>query len=84
MVARVLRVAGERLALDGARSRTTPTFERAFVTGEPTVSDGSARRCVSETTTDGSLWGWMSMRAPCTRFASTKSVIPTTVPSTGA
>ena len=35
-----------------------------MATAEPTVSEGSARRCVSETTTDGADCGRMSIRAP--------------------
>ena len=32
---------------------TVPIFEIAAATGEPTVSAGSGRRCVSRTTSDG-------------------------------
>ena len=43
---------------------TVPSLELEAVTAAPTVSDGSVRRCVSETTSDGSLDGWMSTREP--------------------
>ena len=53
------------------RGRVTPIFERAFSTFEPTVSAGSARRCVKETTTEGASSGRMSIREPKVRFEST-------------
>ena len=63
VVARVVRVARERLALDAARGRRPCRAAwRRSTDVEPTVSDGSARTCVSETTSDGALSGWMSMR----------------------
>ena len=41
-----------------------PIFVLPLTTLSPTVSAGSLRSCVSETTTDGAFWGWMSMREP--------------------
>ena len=43
---------------------SVPSLELDAVTAAPTVSVGSVRRCVSETTSEGSLEGWMSTREP--------------------
>src|SRR5919204_4462516 len=46
------------------RSMTVPIFAVAATTEEPTVSAGSGRRWVSETSIDGAFVGWMSIRTP--------------------
>ncbi len=52
-------------------------------TDEPTVSAGSGRS-VSVTTSEGAPEGWMSIRVPKGFPFTTKGVMPTIVPSTGA
>ena len=84
VVARILRVAGECLALDGcqvdddadlrSRLRDRGADRQRRVGAEVCERDDDRRRGV----------GRMSIRAPYVPLASTKSVIPTTVPSTGA
>src|SRR6185295_968924 len=53
------------------RSTIMPTFVTAFLTFEPTVRAGSARRCIIETITEGASSGRMSTRAPKVRFERT-------------
>ena len=50
VVPRVLRVASQAWRSTREKSRTVPIFDVADVTAAPTVSAGSERRCVSETT----------------------------------
>ena len=60
--------ARERLPLDRGEVEHVPIFERHAATGEPTVSAGSVRRRVTETTSAGSPEGWISIREPkCVR-----------------
>ena len=74
-------------APDARRPRDSTTVPRRvapLTTFEPSLSDGSARSCVSDTTSDGALCGWMSMRVPNLCPPTMYGVMPTTVPSTGA
>src|SRR5205085_7493565 len=59
---RVYRASASRSTCE--KSITVPIFEVAATTAEPTVSDGSARMCVSDTTSEGAFVGWMSIRTP--------------------
>ena len=84
VVARVLRVAGERLALDAREVEHLADPVAPAATAEPTVSDGSGCRRVTETMSAGAVSGRMSMRMPCAAPFSTYGVMPAIVPSTGA
>ena len=65
VVARVLRVARERLLLDPERSSTVPELRAGRPsTGEPTVERRVGAQVRDETTSDGAPVGWMSMRRP--------------------
>ena len=84
VVARIVRVARERLRLDLREVEQLPSFELPAVTEAPTVSDGSAAMFATETTSDGACVGWMSICSPCTFPSRMTFSIPTIVPSTGA
>src|SRR5436190_18490503 len=47
-----------------ARSTTAPSFVAPLRTALPTVRDGSAVICMTATTSDGELVGWMSISDP--------------------